>query len=81
MIYSTWITKWLSRKEQLVKESTYAAYSNIVVNHLLPHFGKMSLDSITEDKIQDYVFTYCEMDVWMDLAAWANVLQRIWLLF
>lgn len=56
MIYSTWITKWLSRKEQLVKESTYAAYSNIVVNHLLPQFGKMSLDSITEDKIQDYVF-------------------------
>lgn len=56
MIYSTWIVKWLSRKEQLVKESTYAAYSNIVVNHLLPKFGKMPLESITEEQIQDYVF-------------------------
>ena len=56
MLYSNWIVKWLQRKEQLVKESTFAAYSNIVVNHLLPKFGDMKLEQITEEVIQDYVF-------------------------
>ena len=56
MLYSNWIVKWLQRKEQLVKESTFAAYSNIVVNHLLPKFGEMKLEQITEEVIQDYVF-------------------------
>ena len=56
MLYSDWIVNWLQRKEQLVKESTFAAYSNIVVNHLLPKFGKMKLEQITEEVIQDYVF-------------------------
>lgn len=56
MLYSDWIVKWLQRKEQLVKESTFAAYSNIVVNHLLPKFGEMKLKQITEEIIQDYVF-------------------------
>ena len=56
MLYSNWIVKWLQRKEQLVKESTFAAYSNIVVNHLLPKFGEMKLEHITEEIIQDYVF-------------------------
>lgn len=56
MLYSNWIVKWLQRKEQLVKESTFAAYSNIVVNHLLPKFGEMKLEQITEEVIQNYVF-------------------------
>ena len=56
MLYSNWIVKWLQRKEQLVKESTFATYSNIVVNHLLPKFGEMKLEQITEEVIQDYVF-------------------------
>ena len=56
MLYLNWIVKWLQRKEQLVKESTFAAYSNIVVNHLLPKFGEMKLEQISEEVIQDYVF-------------------------
>lgn len=56
MKYSEWIEKWAMRKEQLVKASTYAAYSNILVNHLLPKFGGCELEEITEEAIQEYVF-------------------------
>lgn len=56
MKYSEWIVQWLSRKEPLVKESTFAAYSNIVVNHLRPKFGKFDLEKITETTMQDYAF-------------------------
>lgn len=56
MKYSEWIEKWAMRKESLVKASTYAAYSNILVNHLLPKFGGCELEEITEEAIQEYVF-------------------------
>lgn len=56
MTYEKWIHKWIERKEKLVKESTFASYSNILVNHLLPKFGKYEITNITEDEIQKYVF-------------------------
>lgn len=54
--YSNWAAQWLTRKEQLVKESTFSAYSNIVVNHLVPHFGRVGLQDITEERIQSFAF-------------------------
>ena len=54
--YSNWAAQWLTRKEQLVKESTFSAYSNIVVNHLVPHFGRVGLQDITEELIQSFAF-------------------------
>ena len=56
MQYAAWIEQWLSRKEQLVKESTFAAYSNIAVNHLLPKFSHFELDAFNEEIIQEYAF-------------------------
>lgn len=52
--YSEWVREWLSRKERFVKKSTYAAYSNIIVNHLLPRFGNMYLSDFSENLIQNY---------------------------
>lgn len=54
--YSNWAEQWLIRKEQLVKESTFSAYSNIVVNHLIPRFGNIKLKDITEELIQSFAF-------------------------
>ncbi len=56
MQYAAWIEQWLSRKEQLVKESTFAAYSNIVVNHLLPRFAQFELETFNEEILQEYAF-------------------------
>ena len=52
-----WIEIWIERKSPLVKESTFAAYSNILVNHLLPTFGELELTEITEERMQEYVFS------------------------
>ena len=52
--YGQWVTHWLERKEQLVKKSTYSAYVNIVVNHLIPKFGNWPLKRFTEERIQEY---------------------------
>jgi len=60
MKYSNWIEKWVKQKEKFVKESTFASYSNILVNHLLPKFGNYELSSITENEIQIYVFELLE---------------------
>lgn len=57
MTYQKWIENWIERKSPLVKESTFAAYSNIIVNHLLPKFGALELIEITEERMQDYVFS------------------------
>lgn len=56
MTYEKWIYKWIEGKEKFVKESTFASYSNILVNHLLPKFGKYEITQITEEEIQRYVF-------------------------
>lgn len=52
--YGQWVTHWLERKEQLVKKSTYSAYVNITVNHLIPKFGNWPLKRFTEERIQEY---------------------------
>lgn len=46
---------WKADKVHFVKRSTYAAYSLIIANHLIPHFGHMN--DITEEIVQEFVFT------------------------
>lgn len=45
---------WAGEKRMFVKKSTFAAYSLILSNHLLPAFGAM--DDIREEDVQQFVF-------------------------
>ena len=45
---------WQSDKKQYVKKSTFAAYSLLLANHLLPSFG--GINDITEEEVQQFVF-------------------------
>lgn len=45
---------WAGEKKKFVKKSTFAAYSLILTNHLLPAFGDM--DDIREEDVQQFVF-------------------------
>lgn len=45
---------WQSDKKQYVKKSTFAAYSLLLANHLLPSFGE--INDITEEVVQHFVF-------------------------
>lgn len=47
------VVLWKADKEPYVKKSTFAAYSLIIENHLLPSFGSHS--EITEEDVQDFV--------------------------
>lgn len=45
---------WQNEKKKYVKKSTFAAYSLILCNHLVPAFG--DLTEIDESRVQDFVF-------------------------
>lgn len=47
--------EWLNYKQNYVKESTYANYTNIVYNHLLPDFDNIYLDDINHNMLQQYI--------------------------
>lgn len=51
-------TLWQTDKKQYVKRSTYAAYSLLINNHLLPSFS--GINDITESLVQDFVFAKLE---------------------
>ncbi|MBR3608458.1 MAG: site-specific integrase [Bacteroidales bacterium] len=46
---------WKNDKQQYVKKSTFAAYSLLIANHLLPAFANKK--EIAEDDVQQFVFT------------------------
>ena len=46
---------WQADKQQYVKKSTFAAYSLLITNHLLPAFAGNA--DIREEDVQQFVFT------------------------
>ena len=55
IFYRDWIQEWLSEKRNYVKESTYANYSNIIYNHLIPHLGNYKLSEIDNRILQELI--------------------------
>ena len=49
---------WSADKQQFVKKSTFAAYSLLVVNHLLPTFSNST--NIKEEDVQRFVLAKLE---------------------
>ena len=45
---------WQADKQQFVKKSTFAAYSLLIANHLLPAFSEVN--DISEEDVQQFVF-------------------------
>ena len=52
ILYKVWMEEWLNEKKNYVKESTYANYSNIVYNHLIPQLGNYRLRDINNQMLQ-----------------------------
>lgn len=53
--YGEWLDVWLEREKSFIKESTYAAYTNIIENHLKPVFGKRRIGDITNEDLQNFI--------------------------
>lgn len=54
--YKDYIYKWLENKKIGIKESTYANYSNIISNYIVPKLGKYKIKKINHDIIQEYIY-------------------------
>lgn len=55
IFYKDWVYTWLVEKKDYVKESTYANYSNIVFNHIIPKLGDYKLNELNHKIIQDFL--------------------------
>lgn len=52
--FSKIVALWKEDKKQNVKRSTFAAYTLLIENHILPSFGEMAL--VEEQDVQTFVF-------------------------
>lgn len=55
ILFGEVVMEWLGFKEPLVKESTFAYYTTMVENHILPALGNLPLSEITSDRISDFL--------------------------
>lgn len=53
--FKTLLNSWLNHKQAMITPSTYAGFTLIAENHLIPYFGKRKIGSITEPDIQSYI--------------------------
>lgn len=53
--FKTLVNEWLTAKKTMVTASTHANFVLIADNHLIPHFGKKKIGSISEPDIQKYI--------------------------
>ena len=53
--FKTLLNTWLNQKKPMITPSAYASFTLIAENHLIPHFGKRKIGSITEQDIQSYI--------------------------
>lgn len=56
--FRKWAEEWMKEKRQTVKESTYANYSVIMANHLLPVLGERQLLDISRKDVQNLVMQW-----------------------
>lgn len=55
ILYKDWICEWLIERKDYIKESTYANYSSIVFNHLIPELGDYYLKSLDNKTLQQFI--------------------------
>lgn len=51
----SWIRTWKEENKHFVKESTFATYSVTIENHILPYFGKETLENISHEDNQEFI--------------------------
>lgn len=53
--YKKHVIKWLNEKKTYVKESTYANYSYIVYNYIIPYVGNYNVKKLNKKVFQDLI--------------------------
>lgn len=55
MTVESWIRIWQEENKHFLKESTFATYSVAIENHILPYFGKQTLQNISHEDNQAFI--------------------------
>lgn len=55
MLYKDLIREWLDYKKYYIKESTYANYLNVVLNHIVPELGERYLHDLDNKVLQKFL--------------------------
>lgn len=58
--YKKHVIKWLNEKKSYVKESTYANYSYIVYNYIIPYVGNYDVKKLNKKVFQDLILNLHE---------------------
>lgn len=58
--YKKHVIKWLNEKKSYVKESTYANYSYIVYNYIIPYVGNYNVKKLNKKVFQDLILNLHE---------------------
>lgn len=53
--YKSYLKQWLDFKKDYVKESTYANYTNIVFNYIIPYLGDYNVNKLNHQIIQKHI--------------------------
>ena len=53
--YKDYMINWIEEKRNFIKESTYANYSNLLYNYILPNVGDYKLKELNYKIIQDMI--------------------------
>ena len=61
--YEDWLYQWLDQKKFFIKTSTYATYSNVIANQIVPFLGRFPIQDITEDLIQQAVLFWLDHSI------------------
>lgn len=56
ILYQDWLHQWMDYKKAIIKPSTYATYSNIIFNQILPLLGSYPIYDITSADLQQFTY-------------------------
>ena len=60
ILFERWAQQWLEEKRLYIKQSTYANYKTMMINHLIPAFGEMRIKDISVNRVQKYIIICSE---------------------
>lgn len=58
--YQEWVNQWLFSKDGMVKPSTFSSYSYKLQHYILPYLGELSLNQLSEAKINNMIQKWIE---------------------
>jgi len=54
ILFQEVLNDWLKEKQNTIKKSSYVKYESCVLNHIIPHIGKIKFSKLNDDRIIEF---------------------------